>query len=165
MRKAFVSTTVSKVLRVVVAALGLGALTVPAAVAAPAEQIIIRLVDEPVTWDFDDPCTGEAVSGEGFESGVIRITDLGEQGAHVEINVRGAADFFDSEGTFVGTWTYHLRFGDQLPPDDQGAVHQIAVGPFEYADGHTAIVQVHEHEVFAKGDILKREFFKATCGG
>jgi len=24
---------------------------------------------------------------------------------------------------------------------------------------------VHEHEVFAKGDIQKREFFKATCGG
>jgi len=24
---------------------------------------------------------------------------------------------------------------------------------------------VDEHKVFAKGDIQKREFFKATCGG
>jgi hypothetical protein len=79
--------------------------------------------------------------------------------------VRAVADFFDSENNFVGTWTYRLRFGDQFPPDAQGAVHQIAVGPLEYADGHTAIVQVHEYQVFAKGDILKREFFKATCGG
>jgi hypothetical protein len=165
MRKAVVSTTMPKLLCLVVAALGLGALTVPAAVAAPAEQIVITLVDEPVTWEFDDPCTGEAVHGEGLESGLIRFTDLGDLGGHIRINVRGVADFFDSEDTFVGAWTYDLRFGDQFPPDDQGAVHQIAVGPFEYADGHTAIVQVHEHEVFAKGDILKREFFKATCGG
>jgi hypothetical protein len=75
------------------------------------------------------------------------------------------ADLYDSEENLVGTWTYRLRFGDQLPPDGQGAVLMIAVGPLEYADGHTAIVQVHEHEVFAKGDILKREFFKTTCGG
>jgi hypothetical protein len=75
------------------------------------------------------------------------------------------ADLYDSEESLVGTWTYRLWFGDQFPPDGQGAVLMIAVGPLEYADGHTAIVQVHEHEVFAKGDILKREFFKATRGG
>jgi hypothetical protein len=74
------------------------------------------------------------------------------------------AHLYDSEENLVGRWTYRVRFGDQFPPDGQGAVVMIAVGPLEYADGHTAIVQVHEHEGFAKGDILKREFFKATCG-
>lgn len=150
----------------VLAALALIALAVPAAaVGAGAEQIVITLVDEPAPWEFDDPCTGDAVHGVGLESGVVRITDLGDQGHHVRVDVRGVADLYDSEENFVGTWTYRLRFGDQFPPDGQGAVLLLAVGPLEYADGHTAIVQVHEHEVFGKGDIQKREFFKATCGG
>jgi hypothetical protein len=165
MRKPIASTRPRKLLCVVVAALGLSALSVPAAIGAGAEQIVVTLVDEPAPWEFDDPCTGEAVHGLGLESGVLRVTDLGDRGHHVRVNVRGVADLFDSEENLVGTWTYRLRFGDQFPPDEQGAVHLIAVGPLEYADGHTAIVQVHEHEVFAKGDILKREFFKATCGG
>jgi hypothetical protein len=151
---------------VVAAALSLVALVVPAAaVGASAEQIVITLVDEPAPWEFDDPCTGDAVQGVGLESGVVRITELGDQGHHVRVNVRGVAELFDSDGNFVGTWTYHLRIGDQFPPAGQGATHLIAVGPLEYADGHTAIVQVHEHAVFDKGDITKREFFKATCGG
>jgi hypothetical protein len=150
----------------VAAALILAGLIVPAtAVGADTEQIVITLVDEPAPWEFDDPCTGDAVQGVGLESGVIRITELGDQGHHLRANVRGVAELFDSDGNFVGTWTYHLRFGDQFPPDGQGAVLLIAVGPLEYADGHTAIVQVHEHAVFDKGDIPKREFFKATCGG
>jgi hypothetical protein len=151
---------------VVAAALILVGLVVPAtAVGASAEQIVITLVDEPAPWEFDDPCTSDAVHGVGLESGVIRITELGERGHHVRVDVRGVADLFDSEENFVGTWTYRLRFGDQFPPDGQGAVLLIAVGPLEYADGHTAIVQTHEHAVFDKGDITKREFSKATCGG
>lgn len=151
---------------VVAAALILVGLVVPAtAVGASAEQIVITLIDEPAPWDFDDPCTGDAVHGIGLESGVVRITELGDQGHHVRVDVRGVADLYDSDENFVGTWTYRLRFGDQFPPDGQGAVLHIAVGPLEYADGHTAIVQVHEHAVFDKGDITKREFFKATCGG
>jgi len=58
-----------------------------------------------------------------------------------------------------------LSFGDQFPPDGQGAVLLIASGPLEYADGSSAIVHVHSHEVFGKGDIVKREFFKTACGG
>ena len=108
------------------------------------------MVDEPAPWDFDDPCTGDAVQGLGHESGVLRVTELGDQGHHLRVNVRGLVDLSDSDGNFVGTWTYHLRFGDQFPPDGQGAVHLIAVGSLEYADGHTAIVQVHEHAVFDK---------------
>lgn len=153
-------------LPLLVATLGLGALIAPAVVAAPAEQIVIRLVDEPAELEFEDPCTGESVHGVGFESGVIRITDLGDQGHHQRVTVRGVADLFDSEDNFVGTWTYRLQFRDQFPPDGQGAVLLIAVGPLEYADGHTAIVQViFEHQVFGKGDVLKHEFSKATCGG
>jgi hypothetical protein len=150
----------------VAAALILAGLVVPAtAVGASAEQILITLVDEPAPWEFDDPCTGDAVHGVGLESGVIRITELGERGHHERVDVRGVADLYDSDENLVGTWRYRLRFGDQFPPDGQGAVLLIAVGPLEYADGHTAIVQVHEHAVFDKGDITKREFLKATCGG
>jgi hypothetical protein len=150
----------------VAAALMLAGLAVPAtAVAAGAEQIVITFDDEPAPWEFDDPCTGDAVHGVGFESGVVRITDLGDRGHHQRADLRGVADLYDSEENLVGTWTYRLRFGDQFPPDGQGAVLLIAVGPLEYADGHTAIVQTHEHAVFDKGDITKREFSKATCGG
>ena len=49
---------------VVAAALSLVALVVPAtAVGADAEQTVTILVDEPAPWDFDDPCTGDAVHG------------------------------------------------------------------------------------------------------
>jgi len=151
---------------VVAAALSLVALVVPAtAVGADAEQIVETVTDEPAPWDFDDPCTGDAVHGDGLESGVVRITELGDRGHHLRLNVRGVVDLYDSDDNFVGTWTYQLRVGDQFPPDGQGAFLIIAVGPLEYADGHTAIVQVQEHRVFDKGDTLKREFLKATCGG
>ena len=150
----------------VLAALALGTLSAPTAVSARAQQFVIQLVNEPAELEFVDPCTGEAVHGVGFETGVVRFTDLGDQGHHQRDTVRGVADLYDSEENFVGTWTYRLRFRDQFPPDGQGAVLLIAVGPLEYADGHTAIVQVlFEHTVFGKGDILKREFSKAVCGG
>jgi hypothetical protein len=154
-----------KLLCVVVAALGLGALSVPAAAGSGADQFVMKLVDEPAPWEFDDPCTGEAVHGVGLESGVLRVTELGDRGHHVRVSVNGVADLFDDEENFVGTWTYRVRFRDQFGPEAQGAVLLLAVGPLEYADGRTQIVQVLEHEVFGKGDVLKREFFKATCGG
>jgi hypothetical protein len=154
-----------KLLCVLVTALAVGALSASAAVGAGAEQIVIRLVDEPAEWEFDDPCTGEAVHGVGLESGVVRITELGDQGHHVRAALRGVADLYDSQDNLVGTWTYRLRGGTQFPPDGQGADFFVAVGSLDYADGDTAIVQVHEQQVFEKGDILKREFFKATCGG
>ena len=81
------------------------------------------------------------------------------------MNLRGTVDLHDEAGIFVGTWTYRLRLLDQFPPGAQGAVMNIAVGPLLYADGSRAIVQGHQHEVFGKGDILKREFFKTVCGG
>jgi hypothetical protein len=162
---ALAGTRVRMVLCVMVAAVGLGSLIAPAAAGAAAEQFVVKLVDEPAPWEFDDPCTGEAVHGVGLESGVVRFTDLGDRGRHVRVNVSGVANLYDDEDNFVGTWTYRLRFRDQFPPDEQGAVLLLAVGPLEYADGSTRIIQVLEHEVFGKGDILKREFFKTTCGG
>jgi hypothetical protein len=149
---------------VAIAALALVALALPVTAGAGAEQFVISLVDEPISYEFPDPCRGGVLAAEGTESGVVRITELGEQGHHVRVDVRGTADLYDGD-TFVGTWTYHLRFGDQFPPGGQGAVHQVSVGPLEYADGQTAIVQGHEHEVFGKDDVLKREFFKTVCGG
>ena len=141
------------------------ALVAPATVRAAAEQIVIPVVDEPVTFEFPDPCRGGVLVAEGTETGIVRSTELGAQGHHVRVNVRGTAELFDDAGNFVGTWTYHLRFLDQFPPGAQGVVVNISVGPVEYADGSRAIVQGHQHEVFGKGDILKREFFKTVCGG
>jgi hypothetical protein len=149
---------------VAVAVLALAGLGVPATPAAgAAEQIRIDLVDEPAPWEFDDPCTGDAVHGVGLESGTIHIVELGEQGHHDRVKVDGTADLYDDDEVFVGTWTYTVNFGDQFPPDAQGAVTFRAVGPVEYADGTTAVVTLHGHQVFDKGDTQKREFFKATC--
>ena len=149
--------------RVAIAVLALAALLVPAAAVGAAEQIRITLVDEPAFWELDDPCTGQALHGEGTESGTIHVVDLGDQGFHARVKVEGSVDLFDDEENFVGTFTYRVNFGDQFPPDAQGAVRFWARGPLEYADGNTATISVFEHAVFAKGDIVKREFVKATC--
>jgi hypothetical protein len=141
----------------------LAALAIPAAAHAGAQQVVIQIVDEPVPLEFDDPCTGLALHGVAIENGVIRITDLGDGGYHQRVDVRGTADLFDDLGGFVGTWSYRLTFRDQFPPDAQGAVSNVAVGPIEYADGRTAVIQGHTHEVFGKGDALKLEFFKTHC--
>jgi len=149
--------------RIAIAVLALVALAVPAAAIAAAEQIRITLVDEPAGWDLDDPCTGQALHGLGAESGTVHIVELGDQGFHVRVKVEGSVDLFDDEETFVGTFTYRVNFGDQFPPDGQGGVRFWARGPLDYADGTSAMISVFEHEVFAKGDILKREFVKANC--
>jgi hypothetical protein len=154
--------TKRRALLLAAAAAALGLLVVPVA-GAKAEQILIPLVDAPNPWEFDDPCTGDAVHGVAAENGFIRITDLGEQGFHLRAQVRGEVDLLDDGDAFVGTWTYQLRVGDQFPPDAQGAFHLIASGPVEYADGSTATIHVHIHAVFEKGDEIKREFEKAVC--
>ena len=151
--------------RILVVIAAVAALAAPATAWAGAEQHVIPVVDEPVTFEFPDPCRGGTLQAEGTETGVIRVTELGDRGHHVRVNLRGTVDLHDEAGIFVGTWTYHLRFLDQFPPGAQGAVMNIAVGPLQYADGSRAIVQGHQHEVFGKGDILKREFFKTVCGG
>jgi hypothetical protein len=148
---------------IVIAVLAVLALVVPATAVAAAEQILIPIVNEPAPWEFDDPCTGAAVHGIGVENGFVKITELGDQGHHVLVRVDGTVDLYDDEDEFVGTWTYRIIFGDQFPPGGQGAVSFQAVGPLEYADGSTAVVTLHEHQVFEKGDLEKREFFKATC--
>jgi hypothetical protein len=155
----------SRLRRILVAIAAVAALAAPATAQAGAEQLVIPVVDEPVTFEFPDPCRGGTLQAEATESGVIRVTELGDRGHHVRVNLRGTADLYDEAGILVGTWTYHLRFADQLPPGSQGAVMNIAVGPVQYADGSRAIVQGHQHEVFGKGDVLKWEFFKTVCGG
>jgi hypothetical protein len=149
--------------RIALAVLALAALVVPATAVAASEHILIPIVDAPAPWEFDDPCTGDAVHGIGIENGFARITELGPQGHHVQVRVDGRVDLYDDEDDFVGTWTYRINFGDQFPPDAQGAVTFMAVGPLEYADGSTAVVTQHGHQVFEKGDLEKREFFKSTC--
>lgn len=155
-----------KLLSAIVVALVLGVVAAPAALAAPAEQIVVVIENEPVVIeDFEDPCTGQILQGEGVQNGTIRITDLAEQGHHVRVDVSGEVDFFDAEGNFVGTWSFQTRVGDQFPPEGQGTFLAVDVGPMEYADGTTALFLVHQHEVFEKGDVKKLEIFKTTCGG
>jgi hypothetical protein len=155
-----------KLLSAIVVALVLGVVAAPAALGAPAEQIVVVIENEPVVIeDFEDPCTGQILQGEGVQNGTIRITDLGEQGHHVRVDVSGEVDFFDAEGNFVGTWSFQTRVGDQFPPEGQGTFLAVDVGPMEYADGTTALFLVHQHEVFEKGDVKKFEIFKTTCGG
>jgi hypothetical protein len=148
---------------IAIAILALAGLVIPATAVAAAEHIVIPIVNAPTPWEFDDPCTGDAVHGIGIENGFVKITELGAQGHHVQVRVDGRVDLYDDGDDFVGTWTYRIRFGDQFPPDGQGAVSFQAVGPLEYADGSTAIVTLHEHQVFEKGDMEKRAFIKSSC--
>ena len=148
----------------ILAILALGALAVPVTAAATAEHIVIPIVNQPTPWDpFEDPCTGITVHGTGIENGFVKITELGDRGHHIQLRVDGRVDLMNDADEFVGTWTYRIRFSDQFPPDAQGAVRFQAVGPIEYADGSSAVITLHEHAVFAKGDIEKRTFEKARC--
>jgi hypothetical protein len=141
-----------------------GALVVPAAaLGAGAEQIVFTYTDEPSVWELVDPCIGVALHGVGTESGTVRITELGTQGHHVRVQAAGTVDLYDGADVLVGTWTYKTTFGDQFPPDAQGAVHGNAVGRMQYADGGSAIIQTMFHAVFDKGDTVKREFESSTC--
>ncbi len=147
-----------------IATVALAAVVVPAAAVGAAEHILIPIVNEPTPWDpFEDPCTGTVVHGIGIENGQVKITELGPRGHHVQIRVDGEVDLLDEQNDLVGTWTYHIRFSDQFPPGAQGAVTFLAKGPVEYPDGSSAVITLHEHQVFEKGDTLKREFLKASC--
>jgi hypothetical protein len=149
---------------IVIAVLACLALALPVTAAATAEHILIPIVNEPTPWDpFEDPCTGTVVHGIGIENGQVKITELGAQGHHVQVRVDGRVELLDEGDDPVGTWTYHIRFSDQFPPDAQGAVTFIARGPVEYADGSLAVITLHTHDVFEKGDAVKHEFAKASC--
>jgi hypothetical protein len=149
--------------QVAIALLALAALVAPTTAGASAEQIKFTLVDEPVFWDLDDPCTGQPLHGEGTDSGTVHIVELGDQGFHIRVKVEGSVDLFDDQESFVATFTYSVNFGDEIPPEGQGATRFWAHGTLEYADGTTAKISVLEHFVYAKGDIVKREFLKARC--
>jgi hypothetical protein len=149
-----------------VAAVAMLALALPVAAVGSAEQFVIPIDDPAAPWEFDDPCTGEAVHGLGHETGQARITDLGEQGVHVRLRVEGRAELLDDEDELVGTWTYRMVFTDQIPPDGQGAVQMTAIGPIQYVTGGSAVLHVFHHQVFDKGDVERfpaRD--TAVCGG
>lgn len=141
------------------------ALALPAAALANAEQSGIPIVDETFLLVIDDPCTGLALHGDATENGQIRYTDLGDQGHHERVFTTGVVDLFDADDSFVGTWTYEVRFIDAYPPDAQGHVTLWLAGPIAYADGSRAIVRVLEQQTFGKGDVLKLEFLRSICGG
>ena len=141
------------------------ALALPAAVLAKAEQASIEIVEETFLLELDDPCTGVALHGEATESGHIRLTDLGDQGQHERVYTKGIVDLYDAEDSFVGTWTYAVRFINAYPPDAQGHVTYWLRGPIVFADGSRAQMHWVEQQTFGKGDVLKRQFIRASCGG
>lgn len=151
--------------RLFVTMLVLGALVLPAGAVAGAEQFVDTWQDAPKPLALLDPCTGQDLSGVGTESGIARATfpDAGIE--HVRVQASGTVDLYDGGGAFVGTWTYRFSFSSQVPPDRQGIVHGLAVGPLQYADGNAAIVQAQFLLVFEKGEIVKRAFQRSACGG
>ena len=151
--------------RLLVTVVVLGALLLPAGVLAGAERFVDTWEDAPTPVALLDPCTGQDLSGVGSESGIARATfpDAGVE--HVRVRASGTVDLYDGGGAFVGTWTYRFDFSSQVPPERQGIVHGLAVGPLQYADGRTAIVQAQFLLVFEKGEIVKRAFQQSACGG
>jgi hypothetical protein len=149
-------------MRIVVALLAVAAVLAPAGLSAP-EQVVDAYADRPTPWSFVDPCTDEEVAGLGTESGIARVTLLGDKGEHVRVSGDGVVDLFDGDGAFVGTWSYGFHLTDQIPPDRQGAVSGRASGPLRYADGSVAQVTLRFHYVFAKGNTPKHVFDGGTC--
>jgi hypothetical protein len=151
--------------RLLVTMLALGALVVPATGHAGADQFIDTWENAPTQLALLDPCTGEDLSGVGIESGTAHATfpDAGIE--HIRVRASGRIDLYDEDGAFAGTWSYHYSLESQVPPDRQGIVHSVAVGPLQYADGTSAIVQAQFLLLFEKGEIVKRAFQMGACGG
>jgi hypothetical protein len=148
--------------RLVLALIAL-AVALPTAALAMAEQIVDVYEDVPTPWAFTDPCTGQDLHGLGTESGIARVTELGDLGEHVRVRADGVVDLFDDDGGFVGTWSYSLHLDNQIPPDEQGALIGRAAGRLEYADGSVAFVTLRFHVVFEKGGSPKRALESSAC--
>ena len=142
-----------------------GALLLPAGVLAGAEQFVDTWENAPTPIALLDPCTGQDLSGVGTESGIARATFPEAGVEHVRVQAGGTVDLYDADGMLAGTWTYRFNLSSQVPPERQGIVHALAVGPLQYADGHTAIVLAQFLLVFEKGEIVKRAFQTSACGG
>ncbi|HET9242325.1 MAG TPA: hypothetical protein VFN99_02710 [Gaiella sp.] len=139
------------------------AVALPPAAGATADQIIDVYEDVPTPWAFVDPCEGDALHGLGTESGIARVTELGDRGEHVRVNAGGVVDLHNDDGELVGTWTYTLKLVNQIPPDEQGALIGRVAGPLEYTDGSTAFVTLRLQFVFAKGGSPKRAVESSAC--
>lgn len=148
--------------RLLILLLAMSAALPPAAL-ADTLQIVHEYVDEPVPWAFIDPCSGVAVEGIGTESGIVRVTELGELGEHVRVRADGVVDLFATDGTFVGTWTYAFTAENQIPPEEQGALIGRVAGRLEYADGSDAFITERFLVVFEKGNSPKRVMESSAC--
>ena len=148
--------------RLVLALIGL-AFALPPAAGAAADQIVDRYEDVATPWALVDPCSGEALHGLGTESGIARVTELGDRGEHVRVNADGVVDLYDNDGDLVGTWTYALKLVDQIPPDEQGVLVARAAGQLEYTNGGTSFVTLRLQFVFEKGGSPKRAVESGTC--
>ena len=79
--------------RLVVAALALAALAIPATAGAGAEHIVMTIVDAPAFCGIRRSVQGHRGSADrGEESGVVHITELGDRGHHVRGRLNGTVD-------------------------------------------------------------------------
>lgn len=139
------------------------AVALPPAAGATADQIVDVYEDVPTPWTLVDPCTGTALHGVGTESGIARVTELGDRGEHVRVNADGVVDLYDDDDELIGTWRYALMLVDQIPPDEQGVFVARAAGQLEYTNGGASFVTLRLQFVFEKGGSPKRVVDSGAC--
>jgi hypothetical protein len=161
----------------IAASVVVGALLLPAAASAGAEQFSESWTDEPTSWYMGEfACTGKpaTVAGTGLESGSVRVTETtNPEGAHVRLDIEGSVDLYAASGppwdvqlgAYVGTWTYSAHVVEEYGPGGNAAITGATHGPIVFADGSTAILKISFTVVFDREDGLKLFFAKGACGG
>ena len=157
-----------------IATLVLAAFALPAVAGARATHEIDSWTNEPSEWFQGDFCTGYAVGGTGYESGSARITETANGGSHVTGSATGSVPLFKANGPgpwdpqfgdYVGTWTYTVKFDEEVGPDGQSTEGSVAHGRVVYADGSSQFRQVLFHLVLPQDGPPKLFLVRLVCGG
>jgi hypothetical protein len=164
--------------RLLVAAVAVAALAVPAAASAGGVvQFSESWTNEPTFWymgEFACEGTSGTVAGTGTDSGSVHVTETADpEGAHVRLDIEGSVDLYEASGppwdvhfgAFVGTWTYAAHQVEQYGPGGTGALSGVSHGPIVFADGDTAQLKIGFTLILDREEGPQLFFAKAACGG
>ena len=138
--------------KLLVFALAVGTLAMPAAAFASAVQTTEAWSNEPtgLFYNGDGFCTGQTVAGYGVSSGSAQITDTPNGGYHVRGSATETYELYEAFGPpwdvtfgdFVGTWTMTVHFDEHFQPGAHASQGSVAAGIIVYADGSTERFQI-----------------------
>jgi hypothetical protein len=127
-------------------------LAVSGVAAAGADRTVETWTNEPTDLFYNSGgfCTGQTIAGYGIESGMAKITETPNGGAHVTGHAQGVYTLYEATGppwdvhfgAFAGTWSYSVHFDEQAAPGGNGAFGSVSGGIFTYPDGSTQRFQI-----------------------